>query len=385
MSPSNVNDDGNTIFQTKEGQNGNPDTNINYWYNINDQLRLSNTVSGTESYPVTYQYDAYGNRTRRYEANGNAELGDSDIQYTWDIVNNNVVYEKSNLLSFDLYHIYGATGLEATVNGQTGEIISYYLGDLRGNVVANVEQDPYNYSFSKYDDFGNLVYGDTQEPTEVFKFLGKYGITMESSETGHYYIKARHYDAKLGRFLTEDPIWSSNLYPYGGNNPISNIDTNGANWYNSYSTGVFSGLEGEYYKDSYARCEDTTNPGACKAGKWVGFSGVVGGLVGEALSESAVGRAFKKGATTVSSLERGRKVHSAYKTNLHNPVNGLYKEFTGVKGVRPDFVDFNTKTIYELKPNNPRQIREGQAQLNKYKSAFESQYGGTWSIVLDLY
>jgi len=39
-------------------------------------------------------------------------------------------------------------------------------------------------------------------------------------------------------------------------------------------------------------------------------------------------------------------------------------------------VDFNKRMIYELKPNNPRQITAGWKQLNKYKAAFESQYGG---------
>jgi hypothetical protein len=33
--------------------------------------------------------------------------------------------------------------------------------------------------------------------------------------------------------------------------------------------------------------------------------------------------------------------------------SNMCKECTKVKGVRPDFVDFNTNTIYELKPNNP--------------------------------
>lgn len=88
---------------------------------------------------------------------------------------------------------------------------------------------------------------------------------------------------------------------------------------------------------------------------------------------------------TKSSLKLGRQVHRTYKANLHNPAKGLYKEFTGVKGVRPDFVDFNKRVIYELKPNNPAQIKAGWRQLGRYKSAFEQQYGGQWKTVLDLY
>ena len=58
----------------------------------------------------------------------------------------------------------------------------------------------------------------------------------------------------------------------------------------------------------------------------------------------------------------------------------------GISGIRPDFVDFRTRTIYELKPNNPRQIKASEAQLAKFKAAFEAKYPGTtWQTILDKY
>ncbi|MBQ5865001.1 MAG: hypothetical protein IIW66_06395, partial [Bacteroidales bacterium] len=44
-----------------------------------------------------------------------------------------------------------------------------------------------------------------------------------------------------------------------------------------------------------------------------------------------------------------------------------------------------TRTIYELKPNNPRAIKRGHKQLETYKKRFEQEYGGEWNIILDLY
>jgi RHS repeat-associated protein len=88
---------------------------------------------------------------------------------------------------------------------------------------------------------------------------------------------------------------------------------------------------------------------------------------------------------TKSSLALGREVHAGYKVAEHAPALGKFKEFTGIKGIRPDFVDFGTKTIYELKPFNPRGIQLGTKQLNNYKSLFEQNYGGTWKTVLDHY
>lgn len=216
--PVEVNDDGNT--DSREVSLNGTTANINYNYDIDDRL-VSINAPGVAYYPVTYEYDVYGNRVTKLD-------GSSDYTYyTWDLINNNVIVEESNT-SPDIYHIYGATGLEASIVDTTGEVLYYYLGDIRGSVVVTIEEENTNYFFNKYDDFGNLKQGQFgATPQGRFKYLGKYGITLEQPQLGHYYIKARHYDADLGRFLTEDPIWSNNLYPYALNNPIKLTDING--------------------------------------------------------------------------------------------------------------------------------------------------------------
>lgn len=77
-------------------------------------------------------------------------------------------------------------------------------------------------------------------------------------------------------------------------------------------------------------------------------------------------------------------MHKVYKAGLADNVT-TFKEFRGIKGIRPDFVDFGTKTIYELKPFKPRGIQMGTKQLSKYKSLFEQKYGDNWKTVLDFY
>ena len=88
---------------------------------------------------------------------------------------------------------------------------------------------------------------------------------------------------------------------------------------------------------------------------------------------------------TKSSMAYGREMHAEYKLSEHNPELGKFKEYTGIKGIRPDFVDFNTNTIYELKPFNSRGIQLGTQQLSKYKFTFESNFGGTWNTKLEFY
>jgi RHS repeat-associated protein len=71
----------------------------------------------------------------------------------------------------------------------------------------------------RYDAFGNLEVGAT---TNGFAFTGR----EWDSETGLYYHRARYYDPKLGRFISEDPI-NSGSYRYAGNNPALFSDPTG--------------------------------------------------------------------------------------------------------------------------------------------------------------
>ncbi len=50
-----------------------------------------------------------------------------------------------------------------------------------------------------------------------------------------------------------------------------------------------------------------------------------------------------------------------------------------------DFIDFELKTVYELKPNNPEQIKSGTKQLEIYLKEIEEVFGDGWTSVFDTY
>jgi len=92
----------------------------------------------------------------------------------------------------------------------------------------------------------------------------------------------------------------------------------------------------------------------------------------------------KSNGYTQSYAKLGTEVHELYKVGMADNVN-TFKEFKLPSGKKVDFIDFNTKTIYELKPHNPASINNGIAQANAYLREVESIYGSGWKIVVDTY
>ena len=76
----------------------------------------------------------------------------------------------------------------------------------------------------QYDDFGKVLQSEESD-ANPFQYIGQHGVMYEAE--GLSFMRARYYDESIGRFLSEDPIWSVNLYPYADNNPITGIDPSG--------------------------------------------------------------------------------------------------------------------------------------------------------------
>ncbi len=140
-----------------------------------------------------------------------------DITYTTDPLGiGNVLSDSKS----GAQYIYG-NGLEARIKDG---VISYYVTDIRGSVVAIVDQNGNITHKYQYDSFGRVTQ-KKEADYNPFQYVGKYGVMALNDH--QYYMRARHYDPTIGRFLSEDPIWSTNLYPYADNNPIMGIDPEG--------------------------------------------------------------------------------------------------------------------------------------------------------------
>ena len=78
-----------------------------------------------------------------------------------------------------------------------------------------------------YDAFGverEIAGQNAENDTNPFRYCGEYF----DKETGSIYLRARYYNPKIGRFITQDPINDGlNWYTYCNNNPVKWIDPTG--------------------------------------------------------------------------------------------------------------------------------------------------------------
>ena len=244
---------GNILSQTTKEPYGDmmlSSEDISYTYNSGNRITKAGSTSFT--------FDANGNTTKRGSEVFNWDTKDrltkaGSTAITYDPLGLIASYGTTTFTTDPLgmgnvlsdsksgaTYIYG-NGLEARViNGAA----SYYVTDMRGSVVAIVNESGTVTHKYQYDEFGKVV--QKQEANyNPFQYVGKYGVMYLSDHL--YYMRARHYDPTIGRFLSEDPIWSTNLYPYADNNPIMGIDPNGE--YLEYKSGGITGrvIDGSIY------------------------------------------------------------------------------------------------------------------------------------------
>ncbi|MDD5702943.1 MAG: hypothetical protein PHU23_12945, partial [Dehalococcoidales bacterium] len=168
-----------------------------------------------------YYYDAYNLRTCK-------KNGSSITDYYWVPESiyglPYVVNEKDGGGSLTASYIlspYGTLGIEA--GGET----RFYLMDALGSVLALADQNGSITDTYEYDEFGvpTAQSGTFYNPV-------RYANYYYDPESELYYLRARYYDAGIGRFISLDPIskmmsYLIDRYLYCKNNPIKLRDPSG--------------------------------------------------------------------------------------------------------------------------------------------------------------
>ncbi|MDR2570178.1 MAG: RHS repeat-associated core domain-containing protein [Oscillospiraceae bacterium] len=161
----------------------------------------------------------------------------------------NLIGSSTGLAALNNYYVFNANGDVVQLTNTAGNVTKSYVYDAFG-----VEQSP--------------------DPNDTNPF--RYGAEYFDRETNNYYLRARFYTQRLGRFTSEDPYWntgnvlygddpqktangrlipnihairqSSNLYVYCMSNPIAFIDPSGlfikhiANFFDNLADSWSSGV-----------------------------------------------------------------------------------------------------------------------------------------------
>ena len=220
------------------------------------------TVANVTQQTVTYEYDGLDRRIRRTVANGAGTVTDKQrFLYDTNAIDpsfDEVVIVLDELVSGESYqkvdHRYmnGPDIDQVFADEAPGNSVLWYLSDHQ-NTVRDVAKYASTAAGSQatvrnhleYDSFGNVTSVDDPTTGTVndgdqpglegtgneYSPQGSYTGREPDSATGLIYYRARWYDAKLGRFISEDPIGfaagDANLSRYVGNSTPNGTDPSG--------------------------------------------------------------------------------------------------------------------------------------------------------------
>ena len=409
-----------------------------------ERFAYADTTTPLETVTYTYgdanwrdKLTAVNGSTICYDAIGNP-LNDGTWTYTWQ---NGRQLQKMQKSGVTAEFVYNADGLrvQKTVNGVatkytlhgknivhmtsgTDELhffydaqnkpavvifngIAYaYLYDLQGDVIGLVDNNGTQMVSYTYDAWGKMLsktgtLASTLGTIQPFRYRG-YAL---DEETELYYNQSRFYNPSIARFITADTtgvltaslksLTEKNLFAYCDNNPVMRKDIDGAFWDTFF----------DIVSLAVSVCEVIANPTDPWA--WAGLAGDVVDLVPFVTGVGEVTRAVKAAnkagdvltiqkaadftddaADIIKGLDRssgftkstrsaGTQIHKGYKVGMPG------KEYDKIKGIRIDYLDMDNKVIYELKPFNPRSVKQGVRQLEKYNQKLD----GGYKMVLEVY
>lgn len=226
---------GNTVSKS-EGSN--------FWrYTWDYENRM--VEASTRKDKVRYKYDAlgrrvernfnYGKETSKFSHNGIDVLMDDDAGTVTKYLN--------------------GPGIDNKLRVQTGAGVNYFLSDHLGSTNGLADATGSLTSQSAYDSFGNSTNNS---------FASRYQFTGREWDvfSGLQFSRARFYDPRLGRFISEDPIGFGggdiNLYGYVWNNPGRFRDPMGLDgWGNDWADYLDERIE---FAREYWRPKEEGNP-----------------------------------------------------------------------------------------------------------------------------
>jgi RHS repeat-associated protein len=185
-------------------------------YNWDARGRLQ-SIATPDGKTTIFHYDFADNLIAK-ETTG---LGGNIETYVLDDLTN--IVSQSNSSGQQLSILTGQAIDSHLATVQPGGQATFGLEDTLNSTVATADQNGAANGQFSYEPFGETTSSGNDYP---FHFTGRVPVAG-----GLYHYRARFYDPKVGRFVSEDPIGFEgndvNLYRYAYNNPLKYRDPNG--------------------------------------------------------------------------------------------------------------------------------------------------------------
>lgn len=199
--------DGNAIGYDA---NGNMTTALAQTYVWNERNQL---VASSGSATGTYAYDAFGRRRAKTVNGATTNFLFDGLQPIQELTGSNVL--SASLLTGGVDELFSRSEAGATQGFLTDALGSTLrLTDATGGKVVD-------YTYEAYGKASN----DNAASTNTFQYTGR-----ENDGTGLQFSRARYYEPRVGRFISEDPIGlvgGPNQYAYVNGDPIRFTDPMG--------------------------------------------------------------------------------------------------------------------------------------------------------------
>ena len=189
---------------------------------VNDLNNLPLVEYKRDGTVIQYSYDGSGNRVQK-------TVG---AAYTWYVggpdPKTEVIYSGST--SDPVYNIWSGENIGQSKRSGTTLTRYYYLKDHLGDVRVTVTAAGGVDSYADYYPYGQYMDGRNSQGSSDGRY--KYTSKERDTETGCDYFGARYYDARVGRWLSVDPLAGKALsissFAYCSDNPLLFVDPNGA-------------------------------------------------------------------------------------------------------------------------------------------------------------
>ena len=213
-----------------------------YGWDAKNQLvraRTKDYDTAPQGWDIRFTYDAEGRRVRKHviELREGERVAEKEITFIWD--GWGLLYERhqlpSGLTTLERKYLWGPDIADGAAGGAGGLLLIREtkgntttdlipLSDGTGHVVALTNLNKDLLATYAYGPFGEKI-SATGPSANTNPW--RWGTKYLDEETGLYYFGHRYYDPITGQFLSREPLGESeslNLYSYGHNDPVNNVD-----------------------------------------------------------------------------------------------------------------------------------------------------------------